>query len=227
VTLPYLRSRGVNRLDGLFLTHGDAQHIGAAFNLFADLHPRTVYDSPVKDRSSTRKKLHAELGALGRGEAFLQQGDTIAMGGATLRVLFPPAGLTRNAADDKALVIMLECEGRRILLTSDAGFATEQWLMEWAGDLKADVLIKGQHARDISGTAEFLDRVQPAAIVVSSDQLRRPNDAFASWAEALQSRGIALFRQDECGAVKLEIGKGGGLRLSGFANAQTFTSRAR
>jgi ComEC/Rec2-related protein len=48
VTLPYLRSRGVNRLDGLFLTHGDAQHLGSAASLLADLRPRQVFDTPVK-----------------------------------------------------------------------------------------------------------------------------------------------------------------------------------
>ena len=30
VVRSYLRSRGVNRLDGLVLTHGDATHIGGA-----------------------------------------------------------------------------------------------------------------------------------------------------------------------------------------------------
>ena len=44
------------------VTHGDAQHIGSALSLVADFQPRAIYDSPVKDRSSTRKKIHAELG---------------------------------------------------------------------------------------------------------------------------------------------------------------------
>src|SRR5205085_8980523 len=37
---PYLRSRGVNRLDGFALTHGDASHAGGAAGVLLDFHPR-------------------------------------------------------------------------------------------------------------------------------------------------------------------------------------------
>jgi beta-lactamase superfamily II metal-dependent hydrolase len=91
------------------------------------------------------------------------------------------------------MVLMLESAGRRILLMSDSGFGTEQWLIDNDTDLRADILIKGQHAKDISGTGEFLDRVKPLAIVVSADDLRRPNDAFGAWADTLKSRTSHFF----------------------------------
>jgi ComEC/Rec2-related protein len=226
VTLPYLRSRGVNRLTGLLLSHGDAQHLGAATSIVADFEPRTVFDSSVKDRSSTRSKLHAELRSRNQGKSFLQRGDSLMLGDAKVGVLFPPAGLARNASDDKALVLMLECEGRRVLLMSDSGFPTEQWLIESGSDLKADVLIKGQHGKDLSGTGEFLDRVQPLAIVASADDSRRSADAFDAWTDALKAHDIVLFRQDQCGAVTVQT-RDGELRISGFVNGQAFLNRAR
>src|SRR4029079_823069 len=95
VTLPYLRSRGVNELSGLFLTHGDAQHLGGGMDLLADFRPARVFDTPLKDRSMTRRKLHAQLGSMKMGESFLQSGDTLSFAGTKLSVLFPPAGLVR------------------------------------------------------------------------------------------------------------------------------------
>jgi competence protein ComEC len=221
-----LRSRGVNRLAGLFLSHGDAQHLGGAMSILADFQPRTVFDTPLKDRSSTRSKLHAELRSRNQGKSFLQRGDSLALGDTKLTVLFPPARLARNASDDKALVLMIECEGRRILLMSDSGFPTEKWLIENGADLKADVMINGQHGKDLSGTGEFLDRVQPLAIASSADDMRRSADAFDVWADSLKARGVSLFRQDDCGAVILRI-RDGELQISGFVNGQTFLSRAR
>jgi ComEC/Rec2-related protein len=39
VLSPYLRARGINRLDGLLLTHGDAAHIGGAAAVLQDFRP--------------------------------------------------------------------------------------------------------------------------------------------------------------------------------------------
>jgi beta-lactamase superfamily II metal-dependent hydrolase len=103
----------VNQLDALLLTHGDAQHVGGAKEALGDFEPRTIYDSPFKDRSSTRRKFHAELSARGRGKAMIARDDELPCGIATVRVLYPPIGLTRGNADDKALVLRIECEGTR------------------------------------------------------------------------------------------------------------------
>ncbi|HEX8311872.1 MAG TPA: ComEC/Rec2 family competence protein [Chthoniobacteraceae bacterium] len=225
--LPYLRSRGVNRLDGFLATHGDAQHLGAALPLLADFRPRLVADSPLKDRSPYRRVWHRELAIRGNGKALLRRGDELQLApSARLRILYPAAGLNRSAADDKALVFMLESSGVRLLFTSDSGFFTEQWLREQEPDLRADVLVKGQHARDVSGTAGFLAAVQPRAIICSDLGFAQPAIALDAWEKSIAGSGIAVFRQDVCGAVQASIGEGV-IELRGYVNGQTFRSRAR
>ncbi len=225
--LPYLRSRGVNRLDGLLLTHGDARHIGAAVDVVHDFAPRVIADSPLKDRSAARHSLHEAIAAKPLGKRILRRGDVIALSpGATLRVLFPPPGLVRSAADDKALVVRVECAGRRVLFMSDTGFATEQWLLQNEPDLRADVLVKGQHFKDFSGTLEFIARIQPAAIVCSAPGLGAPAQALDDWARRATAKGVAVFRQDQCGAAQVKI-RDDEFDVCGFVNAQTFSSRAR
>ena len=222
--LPYLRSRGVNRLDGLLLTHGDAQHIGAAVNVADDFAPRIVVDSPLKDRSTARHALHAEIAAKALGKRICRRGDVIAISpDAKLTVLFPPPGLVRSAADDKALVVRLECAGRRVLFMSDSGFSTEQWLLQNEPDLRADLLVKGWHSKDFSGTADFLARVQPAAAICTAPGFGAPPHALDEWVRRLTEKGIAVFNQEECGAAQIEI-RDGEIHIRGFANAQTFRS---
>lgn len=217
VILPYLRSRGVNQLEGLFLTHGDSAHSGGALELIEDFHPRWIADSPLLDRSPIRRTLHAGLAAKGIGRRFLQRGDVCHLSPhAALTVLYPPVGLDRSAADDKALVCRLEVAGRRVLLASDAGFFTEQWLLANEPDLRADVLVKGWHARDFSGTSDFLLRVQPQAIVCSSLEFGQPPEKFATWAQPITARGIALFPQQHCSAVKIAVSKDGDLEVRGW-----------
>ena len=227
VVLPYLRSRGVNRLDGLLLTHGDAQHIGAAAEVVDDFAPRTIVDSPLRDSSSTRRLLHAGIGAKQHGKWICRRGDVIAISpDVKLCVLFPPPGLVRKPADDKALVVRLECAGRRVLFMSDSGFSTEQWLLQNEPDLRADLLVKGHHFKDFSGTAEFLARVQPAAVICTAPGFGAPPHALDEWVQRLSEKGVAVFNQEQCGAARVEI-RDGEIHVCGFANAQTFRSRAR
>lgn len=228
VVLPYLRSRGVNRLDGFLLTHGDAHHIGGALSVLGDLHPRSVIDSPLHDRSATRAVLHTTLASQQLGKAIYRRGDVIRVApGAGLRVLFPPSGLVRSVVDDKAFVLQLESAGSRVLFMSDSGFSTEQWLLENEGDLQSDVIIKGHHTKDFSGMLEFIARVRPRAIICGQLERVRSPEALDEWEKSVSADGVAVFRQDRTGAVSVELREGGALEVRALLGGQTFRSRAR
>jgi len=227
IVLPYLRSRGVNRLDGLLLTHGDIRHLGAALTAIRDFRPGMIADSTLRDRSPTRRGLHSELVKMQMGKSIYTRGDVIAVGDtARLRVLFPPAGLRRTVADDMALVVQLETGGKRVLFMSDSGFSTEQWLLENEPDLRSDLLVKGQHTKDFSGTVNFLQRVAPQAVICTGPGFGEPSAKLDPWEKATRELGIEVFRQDRSGAVHVEIGPEG-FEARGFANGQIFRSRAR
>ena len=49
----YLHATGVNRVDGLLLSHGDSLHIGAAETLLADFAPSLLIDNSALDRSTS------------------------------------------------------------------------------------------------------------------------------------------------------------------------------
>ncbi len=226
--LPYLRSRGVNRLDGLVLTHGDASHIGAAWPLFEDFRPRWIADTTLSDRSPTRRDIHARLAAAGTGKRYLRRGDEIALGpGTVMKVLFPPVEIARTLADDRALVCRIESAGLRVLLVSDAGFFTENWLLENEPDLAADVLVAGWHSRDLSGTPDFLSRVRPLAVVCSLPPFGSAPERVAEWERSVRAAGAEPFQQERCGAVRIEMNADGSLLVRSFAGGQILRSRAR
>lgn len=209
---PYLRSRGVNRLDGLLLTHGDSQHVGGAEELFRAMAPKEMLDSPLRDRSSSRKAVHALLEAASQGKGIVSRGDVVTLApGVALRVLFPPEGLEASRADDKAFVLRLDAGGRRILFTSDAGFRTETWLLENAPreELRADIWIKGAHPKDLSGIPAFVDAVSPSLLVASGAAFPVEERIDEAWAAGIETRGIRLLRQDRTGAVRITLDRQG------------------
>ncbi len=199
----YLHSRGIDRLDGLVLSHGDSLHIGGVGAVLDEFRPRRVIDNDAADRSSVHHALIARL----KNRELAEQGRAFAIGrGVTARILYPPAGLKAKAADDQALVVQLLIAGRhRVLLVSDSGVQTERSLLTGPNDLQSDILIKGQHFSGESGSAEFLDAVQPQLIVATSIDFPARERIPDDWARMIRERGIQLLRQDKTGAITLEF----------------------
>jgi beta-lactamase superfamily II metal-dependent hydrolase len=88
---------------------------------------------------------------------------------------------------------------------SDSGEATERVLLEQRADLRSDLLIKGQHHSGASGTPDFLDVVQPRAIIATAREPAENQRIKDDWAETVTQRGIKLLRQDKTGAVSVRF----------------------
>jgi beta-lactamase superfamily II metal-dependent hydrolase len=224
----YLRSRGVNRLDGLALTHGDAGHIGGASGVLLDFRPRQLIDTTARDRSPIHRKLIAMLASGKSARRLCKAGDEFNLSrDVRARILFPPLGLEGDSADDQALVIQLIVSGKpRALFMSDSGVATEEFLLQNYPDLRSDILIKGQHHSGVSGSDAFLDRVQPQAIIATSRDFPENERIKQEWAEGVCSRGIKLFRQDETGAVQIRIFRDQ-WEAKTYVTSETFRSTSR
>ena len=213
--VPYLRSRGINRLGTILLTHGDAAHIGGAVPLLREFEPLNWIEGRPVDRSPTRRLLHAALNERNIGRSLCAAGDRWKLGAESeVRVLFPPADLDRSLADDQAVVILITSHGRRILLMSDAGFFTEQWLMEHEPELRADVVIKGWHDREKAAAADFIIQVAPRLVIAGAPDFGTRPEALDAWAAALREKGITLFSQTNTGAVRIEIRSDGTLKAT-------------
>jgi competence protein ComEC len=228
VLFPYLRSRGVNRLDGLVLTHGDAGHLGGAPGLIPDFKPREIAITTAPDRSALHRNFLELLSARGRPPRVCHAGDELTLSGEVrARVLFPPANFKADRADDQALVVQLVVSGKpQVLLMSDSGENTERILLQNYPDLRCEILIKGQHHTGISGTPAFLDRVRPQAIVATSRDFPESERLKPEWLEEVRRRGIKLFRQDETGALQIRLFPGR-WEATGHVTGDTFRNASR
>ena len=205
---PYLHAAGVNRINGLLLTHGDSPHLGGTENLLRDFVPHVLIDNSATDRSTVHRRIREifptyrlNLLTLKAGENFPNSSDVSG------RILFPPADFTAATADDQAFVVQLSIKRTKILFVSDSGYATEKSLLASRSDLRSDVLVKGQHHSGNSGSDVFLDAVRPRLIVATSRDFPQQERISDEWAGQVRARNIKLFRQDETGAVELEFGE--------------------
>ena len=223
--LDYLHSRGIDRLDGLLLSHGDSLHIGGASGVLDEFRPRRVLDNGAPDRSSIHGALFKNRPPperVKRGDLFTCSPRVCA------RILYPVAGLKAKAADDQTLVVQLVIDNRwRVLLVSDSGLKTEEALLALPNEkLRSDILIKGQHYSGLSGSSAFLDAVQPQLIVATSRDFPARERIRDDWARFVRERGIELLRQDQSGAVKLEFFRDH-WQAAAFLDHETFRSSSR
>ena len=224
----FLQSRGINRVEGILLTHGDAQHIGGAADTIADFAPREIYDNPLDVRSAVQRRLSDALQPGKTKPRHLIRGDSLLFGrNVHAEILYPTTNIKVTAADDAPLIVQLVFDEEiRVLFESDAGAKAEAALLETGDNLQSDILIKGQHHSGGSGTPRFLEAVKPKLIIATSRESPVAEQITEEWANEIAHRGIKLFRQDQTGAVEVQFGDEEWTARA-YLSGETFRSSSR
>lgn len=205
---PMLRHHAVNQLQALVLSHGDYDHIGAGSAVIERFRPGALITGDFEGRSPAIPRILQSVERTGITHLKLARGDRIPLGpDSEVTVLYPPREeFPPSTADNRCLVLLFRHHDWRILSTADSGFLTEKWLLEnETRGLRADVWIKGWHTSDLSGLTEFLDRVDPAAIITTHHDFPAKEGLSPQLREALESRGTRLFDLSASGAVELSL----------------------
>ena len=224
VVTPWLRSTGHWSADRLVLTHGDSNHIGGVGTLIDANSLPQITDSPLQDRSPLRRKLHSIAAASDFPISKAQAGDSFEVSPSmSLQILHPPPDLVAATADDKSLVALVGSSKVRVLILSDAGPSTFEWLLEnQRSAIAADILVLGRHHSGALPEASFLRAVNPALVVATAADFPSNEQMDEDWAAMLEGLGMHLFRQDRTGAAIIRLGRDGFV-ARGFLNGETFS----
>ena len=198
--LPYLERQGLDGVDRVVLSHGDADHVGGYRRLAGAI--------PVGAMVAN--------GAVGSHEPDLActAGTRWDWDGVSFEVLHP---LRERTGFDNAhsCVIRIEGSGGSVLLTGDIERDGEHALVSRSGPrLAADVVVAPHHGSTTSSTRRFLRSVSPSIGIFSASEygrFRLPHPAIvARYARA----GIATYSTSRCGAVTVEFPAGGAARVA-------------
>ena len=226
VVTPFLAHAGYRRLRAAVPTHGDLDHVGGFPAVFRDFRVDEVREGGGTAEDSRRAVRVMDRERVRRGIPLrrLRAGERFELGGARFSVLLAGDHGTgrEERPNERSLVLAVDYAGRRLLLTGDAGEATERVLLRrYGGALRSDVLKVGHHGSRFSTTPEFLAAVAPdvALVPVRADPRRGlPDDGVL---ERLRRSGAAVYRTDETGAVTVAIGPDGRMSVSTFRNPGT------
>ena len=222
--LPWMRERGRDSVDGFILSHGDARRMGGAVDLLGSGAPPLIVDSPLGDRSRSRKQFHEWLQKSGIPKSIHFTGDEIAINHiAKWKILHPPLGYSAGLADDKALVVRLDAPRARVLFLSDSGPNTFRSLLQTCPEaLASDILVLGNHHSGILPDTVFIDAVRPSFVVVSRrGEFSNAEPVDPGWVNLLRERGITLLQHDQAGAILIRSTLKG-YEVEGFLSGQKY-----
>ena len=201
VLLPYLRARGIHRLDGLVVSHGDVDHAGGALTLLDALQVDWMASSlgpghPAVRRAATHRRCVAGQGWNWDGIAFEMLQPTPAS--------YDDAGLKANA---RSCTLRISAHGHAILLAADIEAAQEAQLLQAMPDkLRADVLLAPHHGSGTSSTPAFLAAVQPSIGVFQVGHRNRYKHPKKEVFQRYGALGIRRLRTDQSGALVFDFG---------------------
>jgi len=215
--LPYLRSRGVDALDLMILTHPDLDHVGGAAAILEDFPVRAVLDPGLATGTD------AFLGALEAAEArgvpwhIAAAGDSLNLDGMALRVLAPEAeggGGADEGNNGVSLVVEVRFGAFSALLAGDAPVSSEVRLLPRILSDRVQVLKIGHHGSSTSTSRELLERADPETALISVGRRNQFGHPHSGVLARLRDTGSLVFRTDLAGTLVVRARRDGGYRVS-------------
>ena len=190
--LPYLRARGIRRIDRLVVSHDDQDHAGGV---------------PLVAGAMNVERIMAPPGSLAGAGETCEAGAGWRWDGVEFRVLHPPAGF-EGSDNDRSCALGVTGPGGSVLLLADPEAAAESLLV--GRPIAADVVLIPHHGSASSSSPALISAVSARLGIASSGFGNRwgmPRaDVVARWRAA----GTTVLNTAEQGAVRVRIPSGPG-----------------
>ncbi|MCA1031821.1 DNA internalization-related competence protein ComEC/Rec2 [Bacillus timonensis] len=200
VITPYLKSKGIKKINKLILTHGDVDHIGGAKYIIESLNVEEVIipKVPVDQFSIELQNFILEKGiSLKKGLAGMKWGNKD-----EFFEVISPTNTMFGSKNNRSIVIQAELGRLRWLFTGDLEEEGERFLLINKKLQLIDVLKVGHHGSKTSTSISFLNALNPKVAIISTGLNNRFGHPHNEVINRLQVNEIHVLRTDQLGAVQ-------------------------
>lgn len=193
-TIPFFRRIGINKVDYLFLTHGDYDHAGEANELLSNFCVKKVFINKGNINNIEKKINNKKVLTL---KNFVI--DNIKVNSLNNNVF--------NNENDDSTILLFNIYDYKFLFMGDASIKTEEYLLNNYILPNVDILKVGHHGSYTSTSTDFINVIKPKYSVISvgeNNMYKHPNKSVL---EILDN--TKLFRTDVDGTIEVKISKKG------------------
>lgn len=197
--IPYLKNRGVAKIDQLILTNTDKEHVGDLLEVTKAFH---VGEILVSKGSLKQKEFVAELQVTQTKVRSVTAGENFPIFGSQLEILSPRKN--GDGGHEDSLVLYGKLLDKHFLFTGNLEEKGEKDFLKHYLDLKVDVLKASQHGSKNSSSSAFLEQLKPEITLISvgkNNRTKLPHQETLTRLEGINSK---VYRTDQHGAIRFK-----------------------
>ena len=193
ITAETLLASGINKIDGVILTHLDDDHANGLSNLLSRIEADVVFVPCVEGSDAFIQQLPSGIAT----ESVLE--DTFLRYEDTVITIFPP--MSYESDNENSLCILFQCGNCDILITGDRSEIGERILLGNYDLPKVDVLVVGHHGSKSSTCEHLLETLQPKYAMISVGEGNPYGHPAESVLDRLEEYGCIVYRTDKNGTI--------------------------
>lgn len=195
----FLKRKGIKKIDHIFISHGDSDHIGGIKSLINEFKIKKIYISAYDEVSINYFKKYKFKNTL---VIPLKQGDTIKIDEYTFNVLWPNNG--NNSVNNNSLVLLANINHLTSLFTGDIEKEVESKLISMYPNLKIDILKVPHHGSNTSSSEIFLNNIEFKIAVAMNGYGNKFNFPSSYVVKRYQSLdNVIMYNTKEYGTISL------------------------
>ncbi|MDD4178836.1 MAG: DNA internalization-related competence protein ComEC/Rec2 [Candidatus Margulisbacteria bacterium] len=202
VVVPFLRKKGINKLDLVVLTHPHADHLGGLNVVLDKIKVDQVLDSGQTYASEAYKRFRMLIKANKIRYSIAKAGGILSFGQNIKGYILSPINPMLGDTNSDSIVMRLVYGDISFLFTGDLEKEGEERVLQSTFHNPHSTFLKvGHHGSSTSTSDEFLKAVRPKYAVISVGKHNRYRHPFPGTLKKLDCTGIKYYRTDDDGGV--------------------------
>lgn len=208
VILPYLKQQGISRVDGIFISHSDEDHVNGIKEVLEEARKgwlKVTYVFMPRWMKETEEGIQLEI--LGKQSGvnvcYLHKGEKVVIKNMVFSVLHPGSDFPKEDTNGGSLVLRGEIQGISMLFTGDLPLEYEEAIQDNIEE--ADILKVAHHGSRGSSSESFLRAASPSVALISAGKRNVYGHPAKEVLDRLEKQACRIYQTPASGMVTLDL----------------------
>ncbi|WP_301109627.1 DNA internalization-related competence protein ComEC/Rec2 [Sporosarcina sp.] len=207
IVVPYLKAKGITKIDRLIITHADLDHMEGADEVLEELKVREIHMPPGSEQENTMKDVLRLADEQEIAVKLVSEGVNWRV--AAYDFLYVAPGERAYEGNDSSLVMLMKAGDWTFIFPGDLETDGEKRLLSsYRGTDFGRVILKaGHHGSKTSSTEPFVRHLMPELAIISAGRNSRYGHPHAEVTDRFKAYGIPYLTTAEKGTIEIRVQK--------------------